>query len=157
MNKKMKPNARYLEGKLQKFREICRAQGLKITPQRLAIYQELISSKEHPSASVIYMKIREYYPNISLGTVNSTLLTFSSIGLAKIVESSGDPKRFDPNLEPHHHFKCVKCGKIIDFHSNAYDHIVVPPEIDKKYVVIGKKVHLEGLCDKCRTKVEVSE
>jgi Fur family peroxide stress response transcriptional regulator len=146
------PNARYLEEKLQKFREICRTQSLKITPQRLAIYQELISSKEHPSASAIYEQIKKYYPNISLGTVNSTLLVFSSIGLAKVVESSGDPKRFDPDLEPHHHFRCVKCGKIIDFHSAAYDRMAIPSEIEKRFTILEKKVHLEGLCDKCRTK-----
>jgi Fur family peroxide stress response transcriptional regulator len=152
MNKKTMRNARYLEGKLQEFREICRTQGLKITPQRLAIYQELISSKEHPSASAIYEQIKKYYPNISFGTVNSTLLVFSSIGLAKIVESSGDPKRFDPDLEPHHHFRCVKCGKIIDFHNAAYDRMAIPSEIEKRFIILEKKVHLEGLCDKCRTK-----
>jgi len=155
MDKERPLKTEYLEEKLQKFKEICRRHGMKITPQRVGIYQELLSSQEHPSASAIYRKIRNYYPNISLGTVNSTLLVFSEIGLAKSVESSGEPKRFDPNLEPHHHFKCIKCGRIIDFQSNVYDHIVVPPEIDRKFVVMGKRVHLEGLCDKCRTKANV--
>lgn len=154
MNKKITKTGR-LQEKLRRFREICRKHGMKITPQRIAIYQELISSTQHPSATAIHSKIKRYYPNISLGTVNSTLLVFAEIGLAKSVESSGEPKRFDPNLEPHHHFKCIKCGKIIDFQSNAYDHIVVPPEINEKFVVTGKKVHLEGLCDKCRAKVKV--
>ena len=154
MNKKI-PKTGQSEEKLRRFKALCRKHGMKITPQRVAIYQELISSTQHPSASMIYRKIKRYYPNISLGTVNSTLLVFSEIGLAKSVESSGEPKRFDPNLEPHHHFKCIECGKIIDFHSNAYDHIAVPPEINKKYVVMGRKVHLEGLCDKCSKKVKV--
>ncbi|MGB7055062.1 MAG: transcriptional repressor, partial [bacterium] len=145
----------YLEEKMRNFREICHKHGMKITPQRIAIYRELVSSITHPSASTIYRKIKNYYPNISLGTVNSTLLVFSQIGLANSVESSGEPKRFDPNLEPHHHFKCIKCSKIIDFRNKPYDHITVPADIKKRYVVLGKKVHLEGLCDRCRTKVKV--
>lgn len=150
MNKAKPAQARYFEEKKILFEKICRKHGMRITPQRVAIYKELSSSKKHPSAIAIFKKIRKYYPNISLGTVNSTLLAFSRIGLAKVVESSGDPKRFDPDLEPHHHFRCIKCGKIIDFTNQAYDNITVPTGIKRKFVVTGKKVHLEGLCDKCR-------
>jgi Fur family peroxide stress response transcriptional regulator len=140
-----------LEERLRSFEGICREHGLSITPQRVAIYKELISSSEHPSAVTIFNKVREYYANISLDTVNRTLLTFQRIGLAKVVESSGDAKRFDPNLEPHHHFKCIRCGKIVDFKNESYDALEVPPEIYEKFVVTGKKVHLEGVCDTCKT------
>ena len=152
MDKKKAAKVVHLEEKLLNFKKICRKRGMKITPQRVAIYRELSSSNRHPSASTIHRKIKHYYPNISLGTVNSTLLVYAKIGLARVVESSGDPKRFDPNLELHHHFKCIKCGKIIDFQSSIYEDIAVPVEIEKKFVVIGKKVHLEGLCDKCKRK-----
>jgi Fur family peroxide stress response transcriptional regulator len=72
------------------------------------------------------------------------------IGLSKVVESSGGPKRFDPNLEPHHHFRCVHCGKIVDFKNESYDALEVPPELDEKFVVMEKIIHLEGLCHRCR-------
>ena len=138
------------EERLLSFESICREHGLSITPQRVAIYKELLSSLEHPSAIMIYKKVSEYYPNISLDTVNRTLLTFHKIGLAKAVGGSGDPKRFDPNLEPHHHFKCVSCGKIVDFRDEFYDALEIPAEIKEKFVVLEKKVHLEGFCDQCR-------
>ena len=138
------------EERLLSFESICREHGLSITPQRVAIYKELLSSLEHPSAIMIYKKVSEYYPNISLDTVNRTLLTFHKIGLAKAVGGSGDPKRFDPNLEPHHHFRCVSCGEIIDFRDEFYDALEIPAEIKEKFVVLEKKVHLEGFCDQCR-------
>jgi Fur family peroxide stress response transcriptional regulator len=136
--------------KLLSFERACREHSLSITPQRVAIYKELISSEEHPSAVTIFNKVREYFANISLDTVNRTLLTFQKIGLAKVVESSGDPKRFDPNLEPHHHFRCIRCGKIVDFKSKSYDGLEIPPELDDKFVVMEKIVHLEGFCDQCK-------
>lgn len=138
------------EERLLSFESVCREHGLSITPQRVAIYKELMSSTEHPSAVTIFNKVRQYYSNISLDTVNRTLLTFSKVGLAKVVESSGDPKRFDPNLEPHHHFRCISCGEIIDFLDESYDALEIPAEIREKFVVLEKKVHLEGFCDQCR-------
>jgi Fur family peroxide stress response transcriptional regulator len=138
------------EERMLSFESICREHGLSITPQRVAIYKELLSSLEHPSAIMIYKKVSEYYPNISLDTVNRTLLTFHEIGLAKAVGGSGDPKRFDPNLEPHHHFRCISCGEIIDFRDEFYDALEIPAEIKEKFVVLEKKVHLEGFCDQCR-------
>jgi Fur family peroxide stress response transcriptional regulator len=138
------------EERMLSFESICREHGLSITPQRVAIYKELLSSLEHPSAIMIYKKVSEYYPNISLDTVNRTLLTFHKIGLAKAVGGSGDPKRFDPNLEPHHHFRCISCGEIIDFRDECYDALEIPAEIKEKFVVLEKKVHLEGFCDQCR-------
>jgi Fur family peroxide stress response transcriptional regulator len=138
------------EEKLHYFKGICRQHGLSITPQRTAIYKELISSTEHPSAITIFHKVRKQYSNISLDTVHRTLVTFCKIGLAKVVEGSGDPKRFDPNLEPHHHFRCLSCGEIIDFRDESYDALEIPGEIKEKVVVLGKKVLLEGFCDQCR-------
>ena len=154
MNNNSNRESKDLEGEKSLFEKACHKHGLKITPQRVAIYKELSSSQKHPSAIMIYRKIRNYYPNISLGTVNNTLLTFAQIGLARIVESSGDPKRFDPKLEPHHHFRCLRCGKIVDFYNNDYDAIKIPAALNEKFVVLGKTVHLEGLCDECRDKVK---
>ncbi|MGA7876678.1 MAG: transcriptional repressor [Desulfoferrobacter sp.] len=136
--------------KIKSFEGTCRKHGLSITPQRVAIYKELISSAEHPSAVVVFKKVREYFSNISLDTVNRTLLTFHEIGLAKVVESSGDPKRFDANMEPHHHFRCIRCAKIVDFQNDSYDALEVPLEITKKFLVLEKSVHLKGLCEVCR-------
>jgi Fur family peroxide stress response transcriptional regulator len=132
------------------FYQRAKKNGLKITPQRTAIYQELLKAKDHPSADIIYKRIVQKIPNISFDTVNRTLLTFSKIGITNIVEGYGQPKRYDPDLDPHHHFRCIQCNRIIDFHNKNYDNIAVPEEINKQFTVINKKVVIEGLCNKCR-------
>ncbi len=124
--------------------------GLKITPQRTAIYQELLKAKNHPSADDIYKRIVKKIPNISFDTVNRTLLTFSKIGIINVVEGYGQAKRYDPDMDIHHHFRCIQCGSIIDFHNKEYANITVPEEINKQFTVLSKKVVLEGLCSKCR-------
>ncbi len=134
------------------FVEKCKEYNLKVTPQRTVLYKELRKSKDHPSADVIFKKLRKTYPNISLDTVNRTLLTFAQIGLINIVEGWGGPKRYDPNINGHHHFTCMKCNNIIDFYNSSYDKIEIPEEITKRFRVMSKKVVLEGICDKCSKK-----
>jgi Fur family peroxide stress response transcriptional regulator len=134
------------------FYRISKENGLKITPKRTAIYQELLKAKDHPSADIIYRRLVKKIPNISFDTVNRTLATFSKIGIANVVEGYGQPKRFDPDITIHHHFRCVQCDTIIDLHNKAYDNITVPQEIQKQFTVWNKKVVLEGLCNKCKKK-----
>jgi Fur family peroxide stress response transcriptional regulator len=137
---------------LEDFYLHCRKYGLKITPQRIAIYQELLKAKDHPSADIIYRKLVKKIPNISFDTVNRTLLTFSEIGVAHIVEGYGQPKRYDPDVKTHHHFRCTQCNRIIDFHNKTFDNISVPGEIRRHFTVFSKKVVLEGLCERCNKK-----
>ena len=132
-----------------RFVSRCRGFGLKVTPQRLAVYRILVESKEHPSAERVYQQVREELPNISFDTVNRTLLTLNEIGAALVVEGSGDVKRFDGNLENHQHFKCIKCKRIIDFHHRPFDDISVPKTISGKFKILRKAVYFEGICDFC--------
>ena len=134
------------------FEEKCHAAGLKITPQRLAVYRELVKSKEHPSAMSVWQGVRHVFPNISLDTVNRTLLTLAQIGAAYIVEGSGDVKRFDAHCDDHQHFKCVKCKRIIDLDDGLFGKIDVPRELADKFEILRKTVYIEGYCDQCREK-----
>jgi Fur family peroxide stress response transcriptional regulator len=134
---------------IARFKHKCRANNLKITPQRTAIYRELIKSKDHPSASTIFNKLRKIFPDISFDTVNRTLLTFNEIGIASLVEGYGEPKRFDPDTKSHHHFRCIKCNDIMDIHHRSFDNIKIPEEIKRQFTVLNKRVVIEGICGKC--------
>ena len=135
--------------KMDAFQAGCRRAGLKVTPQRLAVYKALLETDEHPSAEMVFQRVRGVFPSISLDTVNRTLLTLSEIGAAFVVEGSGDAKRFDGNLENHQHFKCVKCKRIFDFHHKPFDDIPVPKSIGRKFTILRKTVYFEGICDLC--------
>lgn len=147
-----KSGSRRFNKKTDAFKAMCRNYKLKITPQRMAVYKVLSRSQNHPSAESVYKKVRKILPNISLDTVNRTLLTLNRIGAAFIVEGSGDVKRFDAGLEIHQHFKCTKCKRIIDFHHKPFDNINVPRAIANKFKVLKTTVYLEGICDKCLKK-----
>lgn len=145
----MKQESSIKEEYLEEFLNKCKRAGLKITPQRIAIYKEVLESENHPSAEDIYRKVKESHPTISFNTVNRTLLTFAEMGLVEIVEGTGDVRRFDPNSKNHHHFRCRNCGKIIDFYNETYDNLKIPEELKGKFIINKVRVVLEGLCNAC--------
>lgn len=141
-----------LENKIEIFCNRCKECGLKITPQRIEVYKVLIASTEHPSADAVYDKVKKVLPNVSLDTVNRTLNTLSDIGVAFVVEGSGDVKRFDGNLDSHQHFKCIKCKKIFDFRHVPFDNVQVPRELEDNFKVLRTTVYVEGVCRMCLEK-----
>jgi len=134
------------------FTAKCREHNLKLTPQRIAIYQELIKSKNHPAAEELFHTVSKQFPHISFDTVYRTLLTFSEIGIVSIVEGYGNRRRFDPDVDNHHHAHCVKCGTILDFTSADYDNLEIPQNIQDHFIVMNKKVVINGICKKCAKK-----
>jgi Fur family peroxide stress response transcriptional regulator len=140
---------------LSKFVEICHDNNLKVTPQRVAIYSELLHLNTHPTADEIYQIVKKQYSNISFDTVNRTLLTFAQIGVVDIVEIFGGAKRFDPDVKSHHHLHCIQCGKIFDFFSREFDELEVPNEVLKQFQVKSKRVVLRGICKDCQEKNQI--
>jgi len=136
-----------IETKLSEFEARCRRHGLKITPQRVAIYKTLVQMDTHPTAEEVHGHVRSQLSTISLDTVNRTLHTLSEIGAAFVVEGTGQPRRFDGGLEDHQHFLCIKCGKVIDFHHEPFNDISLPDELNDRFQILRKTVYLEGLCE----------
>lgn len=135
---------------LELFRDKCRRNNISVTPQRVAIYSILMDAKNHPSAEDVYNQIKITFSDISIDTVYRTLSTFSQMGLVSEVEGYGEARRYDPDLKPHHHFRCTKCNRIVDFRKESFDKLRLPAEISRKYQVSSVKVVAEGLCDKCK-------
>lgn len=124
--------------------------GLKKTPQRWAIWLELQGNHSHPSADVIYRRMRRRFPHISYDTVNRTLVHFAALGLVHVVEGTSEVKRFDPITREHHHLRCLRCGRIVDFEHHAYNTLPIPAKVTRSFQILRKRVVLEGICEQCR-------
>ena len=121
-----------------------------MTSQRKLILEELMHCKEHPSADSIYVKVREYLPNISLGTVYRNLEIMANQGMIIKIETPDGQKRFDFNTKPHPHFRCEKCGKIEDI---PLDLNAPVPDPQNPWVKDRKirtsTLYYHGLCRDC--------
>jgi Fur family peroxide stress response transcriptional regulator len=91
-----------------------RGAGLKLTPQRLAIVRELAGDESHPTAQELYERLRSTLPSMSFATVYNTLDALTAAGLCTALSLSPGSGRFDPNMAPHHHLVCDRCGAVRD-------------------------------------------
>lgn len=121
--------------------------GIKLTPQRLAILEYLENNREHPSAEDIYNALKDRFPSMSFATVYNTLEVLIEKGLVKELGIDSYKRRYDPDIRPHHHFLCRKCGKILDIESK-YE-IPTPSEL-KDYQITDFQIVFYGLCPNCK-------
>lgn len=136
------------------LKSVLKKNGVKMTPQRFAVFMELNESKNHPDAEMIMKGVRKSNPGISLDTVYRTLWLFRDIGLIESLGSHREKTRFDANLDAHHHFICRKCGGIQDFHSEELDRIKIPEAVNSLGSVERTQVEVRGLCRKCRKEMD---
>ncbi len=139
-----------IDNSLANFIEACKKNGLKVTPQRIEIYKELIKLNDHPSATEIYQRVKKKFPHISFDTVNRTLQKLVEMGVARLVEDYEDIKRYDGIMERHHHFHCLKCHRIIDVYDKRLEEINIPDVVAKRFTVVDTKIVFAGICDQCK-------
>ena len=87
---------------------------LRYSDTRNSIYKYLCGTKEHPSAEMIYLDLRENNPNLSFGTVYRNLKQLEETGRVIRVSTVNNRERYDANCSDHLHFACEKCGRVID-------------------------------------------
>jgi Fur family transcriptional regulator, peroxide stress response regulator len=88
--------------------------GLRVTPQRFAVYENLLGRCDHPTAEEILRDLNDSAPTTSQATVYSSLQALQSVGLVREVLLQEGVCRYDANVMPHHHFRCRHCGAIED-------------------------------------------
>lgn len=97
--------------------------ALKYSRQRQSIQNYLASSYDHPTADMVYMSVKNEYPNISLGTVYRNLNLLTEMGDVVKLSTPNGGDRFDGQTTPHNHFICTKCGKVIDLEMNEIQNV----------------------------------
>jgi Fe2+ or Zn2+ uptake regulation protein len=88
--------------------------GLRMTRQRQEVYQVLLAHRDHPTATDVFLRVKDNLPSISLATVYNCLEVLVEYGLVKQVNFERESSRYCPNLEEHGHFHDRATGTIHD-------------------------------------------
>lgn len=147
--KKRKPDTD-LDRRVEEFRTACRQRELRVTPQRVEIYREVVRTDRHPDVDTVYHRVRQRLPNISLDTVYRTLATLENAGLLRRVDPIHAKGRFDADLRPHHHFICKTCGKIEDIPPQESESVRTPPGASLLGSVESVHLQVSGTCNTCK-------
>ena len=141
-----------------------RARGLKMTPQRQAVFNALHRNDRHPTAEFIWSRVCEEMPTVSLKTVYQALNDLVELGEVQAVSIDSGAIRFDPNVSNHAHFVCQRCGRVYDVASSAPQLVSsratrdgidpqIDPQIDlhpSEHLVETSNVIFRGCCSSCR-------
>jgi Fur family peroxide stress response transcriptional regulator len=129
---------------------IFREKKLKLTPQRIAVYKYLGTTKEHPSAEVIYKALQPSYPTMSLATVYKALKTLVEVDLVQEINVGEGNFRYDGKVQPHSHIQCLTCGKVDDIEGASNLDLKSTIKDHTKYEVLSYQLYFYGVCSDCK-------
>ena len=133
----------------EELTEVFRASGLKITPQRQAVFRALHRADDHPTAEVVYARVCDEVPSISLRTVYQVLNDLAAMGEVSMLDVGTGATRFDPTASDHHHLVCTACGDVRDLFLGDVD-VEVPAEQVAGFAVGTPEITWRGLCPACQ-------
>src|SRR5580698_7727569 len=129
--------------------ELCRAKGLRITPQRLAVFRVLAENDGHLSVEEVWDYVRVELPTVSLKTIYEALHELEAVGEIRLARFGTGSWRVELNPAHHHgHLVCDKCGAVCDVEAD-YPNLVMSPSQRNHYVVGRAEVVFAGLCNSC--------
>jgi Fur family peroxide stress response transcriptional regulator len=127
-----------------------RRKGFRATPQRIAIAQIVLNSKDHPTAEQLYQALKKKYPTLSSATMYQTLHLLTEIGLLQELGFSDRGSRYDPDTSPHINIVCKNCGKIQDYQAESVKKLWSEVIGDLGFKPTGQRLDIYRYCDKCQ-------
>ncbi|MCB2171379.1 transcriptional repressor [archaeon] len=133
----------------QRIVDALRKQGYKATPQRIAIAQTVLRSKNHPSAETIHAEVLRLHPTVSLSTVYNTLHILRDMNFLNELTLNGTT-RYDPNVSLHINMICQHCGKVIDVEDPSLEESITNIAKKRGFKITGQRVDVYGVCKLCQ-------
>lgn len=129
---------------------ILQQHGIQPSAQRVAVADYVLRTLEHPSADLVWSRVKGRVPYISRATVYNTLNLFVAKGLLRALTLAEDSVVFDPNVERHHHLVDEETGTIHDIPWEKVQ--VCNVEAVKGFVIHDYQVVMRGTAKGSRRK-----
>ncbi len=123
-----------------------RNRGWRLTAQRRAIAEAMAGEHVHLAADEVFERAREALPEVSRATVYNTLNQLVDMGEVLEISHADGRKRYDPNVEEHHHLVCVSCGRMLDVQA---DDPRLPDDQQHGFELLEVAVTFRARCPAC--------
>ena len=123
---------------------------MRTSRQREAILRVVQGTDCHPTAEWVYWEVKKSIPNISLGTVYRNLRLLAEHGDVCAFDGSGGFSRYDGCTASHYHFRCERCGVVVDIDEP------VDPDLDHRmsersgFAIRCHVLEFRGMCPACQ-------
>lgn len=122
------------------------------TKQKQIIYDAL-KALDHPTATEVYGYVRNEHPSVSRATVFRVLGGFAANGRALELRAAGSEVRYDYNVEPHYHARCLQCGRVADVMATGLPTDGLSVKADCGFSVEGYSLEFFGTCRECSDEI----
>ncbi|MEG2353221.1 MAG: Fur family transcriptional regulator [Clostridium sp.] len=139
------------------LKEVLKARGCKLTPQRRAILNGIIDKDgDHLTVEELYDVVKVKCPELGLATVYRTVQLFEELGLICKLDLDDGCSRYELVNEGeehrHHHLICGKCGKVIEVEGDLLEDLEKSIEIKYCFEILNHSVKFYGICKNCNEK-----
>jgi Fe2+ or Zn2+ uptake regulation protein len=121
--------------------------GIKPSYQRVRVLDYMLQNKNHPTVDMLYSALSPEIPTLSKTTVYNTVNLFLEKGVVQLIGIDEQEMRYDADITTHAHFKCDRCGRILDLRLNSEGAIFQGIEGLKIREI---QFYLKGLCQECQ-------
>lgn len=122
-----------------------RADGVRVTRQRLVILHVLREASDHPRAEDILTRARQQDPSVSQATVYRTLAILEKAGTVHRNEFDGTGARFELADRQHHdHLIDLDTGAVVEFHSPRIEQLQAEIAAELGYDIEWHRLELYG-------------
>ncbi|MFD0825018.1 Fur family transcriptional regulator [Neobacillus sp. M.A.Huq-85] len=135
--------------RVQQGFEVLKNNGLKLTPQRIAIMEYMATSNSHPTVDEICKDLKGFLPSLTPATIYSNLKSFKKYNLINELSFGEFASRFEWATSFHYHVRCKLCGNLADFYYPKLIQVEEFAKINLQFNVTHHFFELQGICPKC--------
>ena len=123
---------------------------MKYSRQRELVLAEVKSSREHPTADMVYAALKADNPSLSLGTVYRNLNLLAQMGQIHKIGMPEGSDRFDGRTDEHYHMLCQKCGRVYDVQLDTLSELDGQIQSQTGFLVHSHDLIARGVCRACQ-------
>lgn len=126
-------------------RDLLKFYGMQITTPRLLVVEDLMNNRFHATADEIYTRVNAQDESVSRATVYNVLKVLVENRAVRALTINDKQAHYDIDLTPHAHFRCTRCGRIIDIAMPSVGKAVLP----EGCIIDNEELYYIGLCPVC--------
>lgn len=128
-----------------------RAQGHRLTPQRLAVLEVIKCGPGHMSVSDVLARVQAQYPSLTIPTVYRILQWLKRVDLVAETDLGAGCHIYEYIADHHHHhLVCLCCHRVMDLPQSFLDAVSDKLYQEYQFEPCLEHVGLFGICPECR-------
>ncbi len=141
-----------IDAEQEKLEHFLKRTGLKLSSGRIKVFKMVMNAHGHFAAEEIVKFCKQSHTKVSRATVYRSLHEMLEAGIIRETAFGEKHHHFEHMYDekPHHHARCIRCSKIIEFPDMKEDRVYVPFLQKQGFQILGHEMHFYGVCKECK-------